>query len=574
MKWFIRRIVKKGKGSVQYEEEIHFGETLTIGRAANQAIFINDLRAALEHARVIALGNGRYRVESLVAAGLRMDGRFEQNTIATAGNSIEIGNVRITLVDPPADFEAAVEVGLVDKAEVAAREQSEALPQSLAEAGLNKRRWSWALLLLTLTLGLAIPVVAHYVPTFRSLVKDTPAFGLNIWDSGALASAHHTMANDCQSCHGEPFSVVKDDKCIVCHANTKAHADPVKYPLPDIAEARCAHCHRDHNGDTGLVRADQELCSDCHRNLSERVHGDTQLSNVGDFGTDHPQFKVLLPAWDAQGKFTPKRVSMDTSPLTEQSGLKFPHAKHLDPKGLKTRDGTRKLDCASCHVPEPGGALLAPINFEQHCQSCHVLDFDVKMPDREVVHGDVAEVQYMLSEVYSKVALEGGYEDESAPVQVRTRRRPGQQPATAEEQRIALDWARQRAQQTTDTLFSSRVCGVCHTVTKDPAATQGGWVVAPVRVAGMWYEKASFTHAKHTTMACADCHIAERSQSSADLLIPLIGTVGTHTTEPPFACRDCHGGEKATHQLGSTCIDCHGFHQAEMALHPAAGAGD
>ena len=47
MKWFIRRIVKKGKGSVQYEEEIHFGETLTIGRAANQAIFINDLRAAL-----------------------------------------------------------------------------------------------------------------------------------------------------------------------------------------------------------------------------------------------------------------------------------------------------------------------------------------------------------------------------------------------------------------------------------------------------------------------------------------------------------------------------------------------
>ena len=192
MKWFIRRIVKKGKGSVQYEEEIHFGETLTIGRAANQAIFINDLRAALEHARVIALGGGRYRVESLVAAGRRMDGRFEQNAIATAGNSIEIGNVRITLVDPPADFEAAVEVGLVDKAEVAAREQSEALPQSLTEAGLNKRRWSWALLLLTLTFGLAIPVVAHYVPTFRSLTKDMPGLGLSIWDTGPLASAHHT----------------------------------------------------------------------------------------------------------------------------------------------------------------------------------------------------------------------------------------------------------------------------------------------------------------------------------------------------------------------------------------------
>jgi len=174
MKWFIRRVIKKGKGSLQFEEEIHFGETLTIGRAANQAIFINDLRAALEHARVIALGNGRYRIESLVAAGLRIDDRFEHTATATAGSTIEIGNVRITLVDPPADFEAAVEVGLVDKAEVAAREQVEALPQSLTEAGLRKRSWSWAFLLIALTFGLAVPLMAHFVPTFRALSKDVP----------------------------------------------------------------------------------------------------------------------------------------------------------------------------------------------------------------------------------------------------------------------------------------------------------------------------------------------------------------------------------------------------------------
>lgn len=570
MKWFIRRVIKKGKGSLQYEEEIHFGETLTVGRAANQAIFINDLRAALEHARVIALGGGRYRIESLVAAGLRIDGRFEHNATATAGTTIEIGNVRITLVDPPADFEAAVEVGLVDKTEVAAREQSEALPQSLAEAGLGKRRWSWALLLLTLTLGLLIPVTAHFVPTFRAITKEVPGVGLAMWDSGPLASAHHTMANDCQSCHGEPFAVVTDAKCIVCHADTKAHADPVRYPLPDIAAARCAHCHRDHNGDTGLIRADQELCSDCHRNLHERVKGDTQLADVGDFGSNHPQFKVLLPAWDAQGVYKPVRTSMDQPNLKEESGLKFPHARHLIAEGLKTTDGIKRLECASCHVPEPGGARIAPIDFEKHCQSCHRLDFDLRMPDRQVPHGKVAEVQFMLGEFYAKVALEGGYDDVQAPISVRTRRLPGQSAPSAEETRNALAWARDKAMQTTDTLFGSRTCGNCHTVTKDPAATQGGWVVAPVRVSGAWYEKASFTHAKHATMACTDCHQAQLSKSSMDLLIPDIGVEGGRTTEPPFACRDCHGGEKAKHQLGSTCIDCHGFHQADMPLRVSA----
>lgn len=570
MKWFIRRVIKKGKGSLQFEEEIHFGETLTIGRAANQAIFINDLRAALEHARVVALGNGRYRIESLVAAGLRIDDRFEHTATATAGSTIEIGNVRITLVDPPADFEAAVEVGLVDKAEVAAREQVEALPQSLTEAGLRKRSWSWAFLLIALTFGLVVPLMAHFVPTFRALSKDVPTLGLNAWDTGPLASAHHTMANDCQSCHGTPFAVVTDEKCIVCHAGTAAHADPIRYPLPDIAAAHCAHCHRDHNGDLGLVRADQELCSDCHKNLSERVRGDTQLVDVSDFGTNHPQFKVLLPAWDAQGKFTPERVSLPTSsdqpPLTERSGLKFPHAKHLVAKGLTSPTGVRKLDCVDCHMPEPGGALIAPINFEQHCQSCHRIDFDLRAPDRQAPHGQVAEVQYMLDEFYAKIALEGGYDDVQAPVAVRQRRRPGQTQITPDEQRAALAWAREKALQTTDTLFSSRACGVCHTVSKDPAATQAGWIVAPVRVAGAWYEKASFTHAKHTTMGCKDCHAADLSMSSADLLIPGIGAVGSKSTQPPYTCRDCHGGEKAKHQLGSTCIDCHGFHEADMPL--------
>lgn len=551
MKWFIRRVVKKGKGSVSYEEEIHFGETLTIGRAANQAIFVNDLRAALEHALVVALGDGRFRVESLVAAGLRIDGNFEQTAVATTGSSIEVGNARITIVEPPKDFEAAVEVALIDKSEVASREQAEALPQTLGEAGMSKRRPAWILLLIALTVGLAIPIIAHYVPTFRSLTKDIPGFGLSTWDTGALAGAHHALAKDCQACHGAPFAVVQDDKCLTCHAATPAHADPKQFPLDELASARCAHCHRDHGGGDGLVRADQELCSHCHKNLSEQLKGDTKIGDVGDFGTSHPQFQVMLPTWDAKGKFTPLRTSMDGAALVETSGLKFPHATHLRERGLQSPTGVRHLECVTCHTPEPGGALIAPIDFEQHCQSCHTLGFDVRIPDRQVPHGKVAEVQYMLDEFYSKIALEGGYDDPQAPATVRQRRRPGQPPMSAPEQREALVWARDRSRQIGDTLFNSRACGVCHAVSKDPAAANGGWLIAPVRVSGKWYDKARFSHAKHTTMKCADCHDAALSQNSADLLIPEISN-----------CRQCHAGERSSDKLKSTCIACHGFHQA------------
>ena len=72
MKWLIRRVVKKGKGALQYEEDEHYGDELSMGRGGNQAIFVPDLRVALEHVRVRALPGGKkYRIESLIAAGVR-----------------------------------------------------------------------------------------------------------------------------------------------------------------------------------------------------------------------------------------------------------------------------------------------------------------------------------------------------------------------------------------------------------------------------------------------------------------------------------------------------------------------
>lgn len=558
MKWLIRRVVKKGKGALQYEEDEHYGDELTIGRGGNQAIFVPDLRVALEHVLVRALAGGKkYRVESQIAAGVRINGKLEQAATVGSGATVELGTTRVTFIEAPQGFEAAVEVAPIDKAEQAAIQAADQLPTSLGETGLSKRRPSWLLFAFFMMSCLLIPMFMHFVPAIGAKVRGTP-ISQQIWSSGELAAAHHYIGTDCQQCHEKAFVSVKDDKCLTCHIDTKAHADPKQFALFELADADCAFCHRDHNGKDGIIPPNQSLCADCHGDLPHRTKNVSKLPKISDFETAHPQFKVNLPAWDAADKFVPTRVSMDEK-LIEKSGLKFPHDKHLGAvDGLNSPNGRRKLECASCHVPEPGGARLAPVDFEAHCQDCHRLNFDSLAGTREVRHANVEEVLAQLQDYYAKRALDGDYEEAAAPTVVRRRRIPGASNVISpDEKRVALDWARTKANLVTRTLFEGKACGVCHTVTALASSDEGAlrYAVAPVRVAGAWFAKSEFTHAKHTTMACESCHAAPASTSSQDVLIPAIDN-----------CRTCHAGEGATGKLASTCIDCHGFHISPMPL--------
>jgi hypothetical protein len=559
MKWLIRRVVRKGKGALQYEEEEHYGDELSIGRATNQAIFVPDLRVALEHVRVRALAGGKkYRVESLIDAGVRVNGHIEQNATVSNGASLELGTTRVTFIDPPTGFEAAVEVTPIDKSEQAALKESDRLPSTLLETGLSKRRPSWLLFVFFLTTCLVIPLLVHYVPALNKSLRGTP-LSTQVWSSGELAAAHHYFENDCQQCHEKGFVSVRDDKCLTCHAQTKAHADPTQFALFELADADCAFCHRDHNGREGMIPPNQTLCSDCHREIKSRTNNVSKLSPVADFGNAHPQFQVNLPAWNAKGDFTPTRVSMD-SKLTETSGLKYPHNKHVGlVEGLNSPTGKKNLSCASCHEPEAGGARMKPVDFETMCQDCHRLSFDRLAAGREVRHANVSEVLAQLSEYYAKRALDGDYEEAAAPPVVRRRRIPGQASAniTADEKRVALSWAREKANLVTRTLFEGKACGVCHTVSRKQSNDEGMLVytVAPVRVAGAWFAKSEFTHAKHVTMNCLSCHDAEKSNTSAHVLIPGIEN-----------CRACHAGEGAKGKLASECVDCHGFHESAFPL--------
>jgi hypothetical protein len=550
MRWLIRRVLKKGKSSVSYEEDIHYGEILTIGRAADQAIFLPDLRAALNHARVTSLGGGQYRVESLIIAGIRVNGEITYAITVGSGAIIEVGSTRLTLLDARQDYDASVEVAAIDKGEQAAILARRSKPTTLAQTWIGKRWPSWIGFLGVLGLFLLLPMAAHFAPPLGTILAHSPLPGTGAWNPGELDAAHRHFSDDCRTCHQNPFLMVRDTACTSCHVKTPAHADPATFNIAELGDARCGTCHKDHNGTRGMVSTDQGLCADCHVDLAARSKGASTLVDIGDFGTAHPEFHVNLPGWSASGEFTPKSMPW-TASLKENSGLKFDHAVHLKADGLNTPEGRKVLACASCHQTEPGGAAMKPIAFESMCHSCHQLGFDTLAPEREVPHADVAAVVYTLDEFYARRGLEGGYADARAPIIVQERRRPGSPPLSRQETVEALAWARDRAREAARTLFTGKACVTCHAVTP-PGASSPDWRIAPVRVSGVWYVDAKFSHRRHETMACADCHAgADTSKGSNDLLIPGIDN-----------CRQCHAGAGADGKVASTCIACHDYHRS------------
>ena len=554
MRWLLRRVVKKGKGSISYEEDIHYGDVLTIGRGADQSVFLQDLRSALQHARITSLGNGSYKVESLILAGIRVNNEIVHTTTTRAGAIIEIGSTRIQLLETPADYDAGIEITTLDKTEEKALKAAKARPTHLTQTWLSKRRPSWLMFALTAVLFFALPIMTHFSPGWRETLPKIPIIPSQAsWSPGEIGAAHHFFGQDCTRCHQTPFVPVRDEECAVCHAATPAHADPSKFNLPELGDARCAHCHQDHTGPKGLVRTDQNLCSDCHQGLKARTKDASTLIDVADFGTAHPEFQVNLPNWDAKGEFAPIRTRLDTKDIRELSGLKFPHDVHLKPEGLKAPKGLTVLECASCHKLDAGELKMQPVNFETMCQDCHRLDFDPFEPTRQVPHANITEIIAMLDEYYAEQGLVGGYQDAAAPFIVQQRRRPGEA-LTPQQQQEALAWARQKSRKTAESLFQSRACTVCHTVVPGPSPARP-WAVAPVRVAGVWYPRAQFTHASHSTMTCARCHDAATSNTSASVLIPGVEN-----------CQGCHGGEFAKDKVASTCIDCHGYHESPFQV--------
>ena len=556
MRVLLSTLTRNKKGQISRTDQTLTADVLHIGRGTDCPLFLPDPRISLHHA---ALHFSTEGIASLEAeSGLvSIDGSFARAARLREGQRILLGPYEMLVLAHPTDHDLALSIELIEPLREGIDEVRGNVRAGLDQTWLSKRLFAWMFLAAILGVFLAWPAInaieGQQHPAQRKAAMKQGVTADASWDPGPLASAHAPFGRDCGTCHQQPFVQVQNVACEDCHKTIGWHF-PLNTRESKVVHdnvfpgARCASCHRDHKGPNGLIRSDATLCIDCHRDLKRR-HQASGVDDISDFARDHPPFKLSIVQPGKRGTEAIVRNAQDAK-AKESSGLKFPHDKHLDKKGVRGPDGKVALECANCHVPDEAGTRFKPVTMKDHCQSCHSLEFEPKVTDRQAPHGNVANVLSTLNEFYAKAALADTPIDVVVDAGIR---RPGERLRLAEGKRqAALKWATEKADKIARDLFEDRVCFICHEVTP-VAATDGQsatWKIAPVAITPHWLPKARFPHNQHNTHPCSDCHNVSTSKLSADIAIPDIKN-----------CRECHGGnEPMRDKARGTCETCHGFH--------------
>jgi len=552
----IRHIVHRRKGIVVQHESIVQKQSITIGRATDQDIFLSDLGVTYKHARINLSESGQIGLSSLSQAGFYVNGKFAQSGSLKGRGELQVGPYKIVIEynHDGYDFDITVEQIAEDAVEL----QSETMPaMTLEETWLSRRRGAWVGFLLVIIIFLAFPLAGYFDKDVAKMERGHAFIPSDSsWNSGAISSVHKHFAKDCDSCHLKAFERVPDKACIKCHEGTTVHADPDFFDLHALQGIGCESCHKEHSGDDYLIRKDQSLCSDCHEDLNRKV--ETDMENVSDFTKQHPEFQPNLftrnlDEWESDDPSLNKwqRVSLKKKVVKQETGLIFPHKLHLDKKGIESPEGDKVLQCDSCHREDITGRYMVPVEFERDCQSCHELTFDLNQPERTLPHSNLDAMTATLEEFYAYVALRGDYDGGTAEIDtsIRPRRIPGKEASSEVKPPSALDWAEYTAKGIKDEMISIRACGFCHKVVPD-GTQPSGWLIPDVHISQRWFTRGAFDHDLHEMADCETCHDARESSRSEDVLMPKIKV-----------CRECHGGEHASDgKLSSTCISCHVFH--------------
>jgi predicted CXXCH cytochrome family protein len=567
MRAVIRFLSRGHAGAVEQRDRVFEGDALTIGRATDQVLHLKDPRVGLQHARILRSGD-RIVISVSAVSGVLVNGAVRRDAEIRPGDVVQVGSNTLKFVAPPAGFDVAFTFEL-DAAARAAEAVRKRPQLDIANTRLNRRVASWVLFITIAALGLLVPLLAVRSPDARPTLAATFLPSDRAWSPGPLHSVHQNLASRCETCHEQPFVRVRSTACLECHASSVHRHVGMEVSVERLDSTRCAKCHAEHNEPATLVRADAGLCVGCHGRLEQVTEESGVTARISDFVREHPEFRVSLLAprggSDAISEWDVQRETLGTAGFCERSRLKFPHDTHLDPKGIKAADRTVVMKCADCHVPEAGGRRMQPVRMEEHCQSCHRLDFEPADPERQVPHGAVARVVQTLNEYYSARYLEG-YPDPLATARPERRAaRPGVQLSPVERARL-LAAASDKASRVARDLIERRTCQDCHVVEVAPhpdplllplprAGEGTRWRVLPVLLTTEWMPKAHFDHARHATTlsGCDSCHEARKSHEASDVLMPRIA-----------ACRECHGGTDGVHtadnRVASTCMLCHSFH--------------
>ena len=190
MAFLIRTIDFTAAGREIVRDRVLDQASLAIGRAAENEIHLPDLAVEQHHARIDVQGAARLAVA-----------RESDGTIA----------ITIRQVAP--------EEGKGDA--LRGFQLASVLP--------SKRAMSWVFAAAILVMLLMVPVTSHLL---RTPAKPDPTGKTegavlldSAWSAGELSLKHHSLEDNCESCHVAAFESVKDETCLSCHKGIGEHAD-------------------------------------------------------------------------------------------------------------------------------------------------------------------------------------------------------------------------------------------------------------------------------------------------------------------------------------------------------------
>jgi hypothetical protein len=412
-----------------------------------------------------------------------------------------------------------------------------------------------------------------------------------------VSSAHGMLQHDCRQCHvqaGAPLTrlvtlndahhSVRDQDCQQCHAQSSFDHSP---RMHQEQVTGCVQCHREHSGREQLAEVADRHCTSCHANLTT-TEGHPHVAPSMDSFAAHPEFFLWEPlaseeAQAARRADAESPVVWENDQWRDRTQLKFNHARHLITGGVLTappRPGEeaahadlRQLSCYDCHVPDAAGQYMQPVNYEQHCASCHKLEFSGKLAiGGELPHTSPEIVFGLLRDRLMKHA-------EAHPTEVTTTddepRLPNKTPPEPPTSHDKWQWVESQLDRVNESIFTNvkQGCAYCHTyqVTEPRTANDLGFEIVPPNLPQRWLRGSRFDHQSHREVSCVRCHdpqFPERtseghakyashtqltSEDSRDILMPKLET-----------CRQCHGAEATlvpAPGVRARCVDCHDYHQ-------------
>lgn len=386
-----------------------------------------------------------------------------------------------------------------------------------------------------------------------------------IYNAGPISSAHSMFGQNCSACHVKTavFSkTVTDQACSQCHDGPIHQASQTYTPA-------CTDCHMEHKGNMELAHTSEKACTDCHSDLKVKSGEIKVAARINSFTDGHPEFKLIKDASKDPGT------------------IKFNHNTHLK-KELRGPHGNVMLNCIDCHRPGtnqqpwPFGlttadaqkaemmntteskpslynavqnphehnssrSYMGPVDFYEHCSSCHPLQFDRRISEPAPHQNPEAVRVFMKKKFEDYIAAHPGDVHEPNTVLAQLPNRPPLPPA-----RNAEEWVSQRLEEA-QLLLNFKTCKECHDLKFTSSEAAALPEIPKAKVTTRWMEHGQFDHSAHQMLQCTECHSkAKDSKETSDLLLPGIKE-----------CQACHhtGGQNVAK---ADCYECHQYHDWKL----------